>query len=104
MYGDLPEPSERMLLIHSLTSFDAARFAWIATGYTSRQRYAVRKEERDGRTTFTLEMEELEQPYTRHWDEDEEQYRQYEQVVSEQGLSLGAYDGDRLVGVAIAER
>jgi len=93
-----------MIDIRPLTAFDAARFGEIAGGYTSYQHYVVRREESDHGTTFTIELEELDQPYTRQWDYDEELHSRYRQVIAEQGLSLGAYDGDLLIGVAIAER
>lgn len=92
-----------MIDIRPLTSFDAGRFDAIASGYTSPARYIVHRHETSGSITFHIELEKLPQPFVKHWEYDSE-HDHYAALIAEQGLSLGAYDGDRLVGVAIAER
>ncbi len=92
------------MIIRPLTMFDSVRFAEIASGYVSQQRYGVRKEETDGCTTFTIMLENLDVPYAKRWELGQSDYAQYEKIVVEQGLSLGAYENDLLVGVAVAER
>lgn len=92
-----------MIDIRPLTSFDPARFAELASGYTSPARYVVHREEAGGSITFRIELETLPEPFTKHWTYEEEHDR-YAALIPGQGLSLGAYDGDRLVGVAICER
>jgi ribosomal protein S18 acetylase RimI-like enzyme len=92
------------MLIRPLTTFDEARFAEIARGYVSTQRYGVYKEETDARTTFSIVLEDLEVPYVKRWAEDPLDYSKYRMVVTEQGLSLGAYEDDLLIGVGIAEQ
>ncbi len=91
-----------MFEIRPLIQFDAAQFQETATGYVSNARYVVRKSESDARAAITLELEELKTPYTKTWDYGEEDWARYRQVV-ERGFSLGMYDGDLLIALAIAE-
>jgi ribosomal protein S18 acetylase RimI-like enzyme len=46
---------------------------------------------------------ELQSPFVKKWESTREQETNYSRVI-EQGLSLGVYDEDRLVGIAIAEK
>jgi ribosomal protein S18 acetylase RimI-like enzyme len=89
--------------IRVLEALDTARFVEIAGGYTSGERYVVRKEETARRTIFTVDLEELPQPFVKQWEHDKQTLAQYRQVVVEHGLSLGAFKGEALVGIAIAE-
>ncbi len=89
--------------IDTLERLDTARFAEIADGYRSQHRYAVRKEETDARTAFTVELEELPQPFVKRWPHEAEELEQYQQAIRDHQLSLGAYAGDLLVGLVIAE-
>ncbi len=75
----------------------------IASGYTSARRYAVHKQEADARTTITLELEPLDPPCVKRWAYSDQECRNLADIVAEHGLSLGAFDGERLVGFAIAE-
>jgi ribosomal protein S18 acetylase RimI-like enzyme len=92
-----------MIEIRSLTSLSEDEMQEIAGGYTSPARYAVRKEESVERTVITLELTQLDSPYIKHWERsDAQEFKRYQQYVAE-GYSLGAYEGDRLVGIALAE-
>lgn len=91
-------------MIRPLTTFDSVRFVEIASGYDSPQRYVVRKEETDGYTNFTIVLENLDVPYAKRWDLSPPDAEQYQKIIVEQGLSVGAYEQDLLVGIAIAER
>jgi ribosomal protein S18 acetylase RimI-like enzyme len=71
-------------------------------GYITQARYAVRKTESHERTTMTIEIEALDQPYRKRWYSDDEELVRYQGVAS-MGYSLGAYDGQKLVGLALAE-
>jgi ribosomal protein S18 acetylase RimI-like enzyme len=82
---------------------DAALSLIQETGYTSSARYDVRKVETREQTAITLQLVALEQPYAKKWSLLEDDIARYQRVV-EQKWSLGAYDADRIVGVAIAER
>lgn len=90
-----------MIEIRPLTTFSLADFTRIASGYISPARYMVRKEESDAQTTFTLTLEPLAVPYAKTWPTTAEDVERYTRVVQE-GLSLGAYDGDLAVGLGIA--
>ena len=92
-----------MIEIRPLTAFDSVCFGAIVTGYTSSATYQVSKIENDAHTTISLSLVELEIPYVKKWESTREQEISYSRVV-EQGLSLGVYDEDRLVGIAIAEK
>ncbi len=72
------------------------------TGYTSRERYRVSKNEQAARISFDLVLEPLAQPYHKHFTTDDFTYRLYQQSLRG-GLSRGAYLDDRLVGIGIAE-
>jgi ribosomal protein S18 acetylase RimI-like enzyme len=74
-----------------------------ASGYTSTAKYRVEKVETYERATIAMELVALERPYAKIWPVLDDDVERYNQVVK-QGLSLGAYDGDKLAGVAIAER
>jgi ribosomal protein S18 acetylase RimI-like enzyme len=86
--------------LHHLTVDDLNR---LAAGYTSPGKYAVAKTETPERTAITLTQVSLDVPYVKRWPACEaETWARYEQVLTH-GLSLGAYDGDMLVGLALAE-
>ena len=89
--------------IKPLTKFDAYRFHQLAAGYTSHQKYIVSKQETDGETLIRLTLQDLEKPYVKRWPEDPEMDAHYRALL-EQGLSLGLYAEDVLVGIAIAEK
>jgi len=92
-----------MIRIRPLTEFNAARFRELGTGYTSFATYQVSKSESDAHTTISLNLVELEIPYVKKWESTSEQETDYSNIV-EKGLSLGVYNEDRLVGIAIAEK
>ncbi len=92
-----------MIEIRSLTSISADEVHEIGGSYTSPARYTVHKTESYERTVFTLELTPLEEPYVKHWDKsDAEEEALYQQYVAK-GYSLAAYEGDRLVGLALTE-
>jgi ribosomal protein S18 acetylase RimI-like enzyme len=52
---------------------------------------------------ITLELTPLDSPYVKRWEQsDEEEQARYQQFVAE-GYSLGAYEGEDLVGFALNE-
>jgi len=91
------------LMIKPLHDFDPDDLHRLGGGYTSPSRYRVSKEETQARTVITLELEPLDKPYVRQWPYSAEDMLDYARVVREQGLSYGAYEGGRMVGIAIAE-
>jgi ribosomal protein S18 acetylase RimI-like enzyme len=92
-----------MIEIRSLTSLSEDEMQEIAGGYTSPARYVVRKEESFERTVITLELTRLDRPYIKQWERsDSQELKRYQQYAAE-GYSLGAYESDRLVGIALTE-
>ena len=75
----------------------------IMDGYVSTDRYQVSKAETVDELCFILKRQKLNEPYVKHWSFSEEDFRNYSELVN-QGLSLGAYDAGRLVGIAISEK
>lgn len=74
----------------------------LIVGYGSSQRYDVHWVESYQRTSFTLELVNLEQPFVKHWHH--ERLTHWYQSLLAEGLSVGAWDDGRLVGIAITER
>ena len=71
-------------------------------GYTTSKIYDVEKEERDNQITFSVRLTELGNTLTKVWPYIDEDIKWYSNILN-QGLSLGAYQGNRLVGVIIVE-
>ena len=72
----------------------------IMAGYTSTEKYVVNKTETPERTTISLQLLAMDRPYVKRWGSDHiEQYS----ACFRHDLSLGAYVGDRLVGLGLAE-
>ena len=74
----------------------------LADGYVSTARYRVRRAEIARAVCFTLDRQELSEPYEKRWTVSEENFQRYRDVVG-QGMSFAAYDAGCTVGVAIAE-
>ena len=74
----------------------------IVDGYVSNDRYQVSKTETADEFCFILKRQKLNEPYVKRWSFSKEDFRNYSELVN-QGLSLGAYDAGRLVGIAISE-
>jgi len=92
-----------MIEIRPLTTISADKMHEIGGGYISPARYTVHKAESHERTVITLELTPLDSPYVKHWEQsDEEERARYQQFVAE-GYSLGAYEGEDLVGFALNE-
>lgn len=90
--------------IRPLTRLDRPRLREILSGYTSSQRYAVRKQESDRQTTITLALEPLSRPHCKNFWTclSEDDLRRYENYLAE-GFSLGAYLNGQCAGIALAE-
>ncbi len=92
-----------MIEIRPLKTLDPAALQTVITGYTSNEKYKTVKSETDNLISITLELVQLPTPYIKAYDHlDEDTIAHYTSVV-EAGWSLGAFDGDRLVGVALTE-
>lgn len=71
-------------------------------GYTSPAKYVIAKDESTDRIIFSLELVRLEQPYVKRWETDEKELAQLTRIV-EAGYTLGAYHGEQMIGITIAE-
>ncbi len=91
-----------MIEFRSLTSVTPDVFPLLSAGYSTMERYVVTKMETRERTVFSLDLETLTEPYVKRFELNDGDLTHYHEVV-EQGFSLGAWEGSRLVGVAIAE-
>lgn len=85
--------------MREITAEDVKR---LIVGYESRQRYDVAWSESPERTVFTLELVDLDEPFVKRWSQ--ERMTEWFQGLLAENLSFGAWDGDRLVGIAIGER
>ncbi len=94
---DWPEP-----VIRPMTELPRDAYLRIARGYTSPAKYVIRKEESLERTTITVERQPLAEPYVKRWPNSEADLANYARIVAGDGLSLGAYVGETLIGIAIA--
>lgn len=89
----------RVEMLEQISADDVRR---LIVGYGSAQRYDVQWTESYRQTSFTLDLVDLPQPFVKHWSH-EHLTGWYSGLLSE-GLSFGAWDSERLVGIAITER
>lgn len=92
--------SIRIARLEELSVADAQR---LVRGYESKQRYDVWKVETPERTEIRLELVDLDEPFVKRWDHAERMIEWFRGLLSE-GLSFGAWAGDRLVGLALTQR
>lgn len=91
-----------MIEIRPLSDLSHEDYLRLVSGYTSLSRYTVQKNESLERTTFTLELQPLEQPYHKRWHMIPPELEYFNRYMSD-GYSLGAYEDGYLVAIAIAE-
>ena len=91
-----------MVKIRSLTELSLADLKRIANDYSSDSKYAVVYTETEACVTFNLRLVSLDKPYVKRFHYDDEILQQYKAILNT-GYSFGAYDGNLLVGLAIAE-
>lgn len=88
--------------IRELRSIARRHFEDMGNGYTSNAKYAVRRAVTGGQITFAIQLIQLDRPYVKEWPCREEYIAELSKILKH-GMSFGAFAGDRLVGVAIAE-
>jgi ribosomal protein S18 acetylase RimI-like enzyme len=93
-----------MIEIKPMPHFYAADLSRMGYGYTTTEKYAVHKSETPECIQITLQVVTLEQPYVKRFPESDAEEAAYYERIAAEGLSLGAYDGDELVGMALVER
>ena len=89
--------------VRRLEDLNPDDFRRVMTGYTSTCKYMIEKTETPDLTTIAMRLMSLAEPYVKSFPQPPDEMGRYQQIIK-QGTSLGAYDGDRLVGLAIAER
>ena len=88
--------------IRKLEDLEPEDFRRVMTGYTTKRKYTVEKVENYDLIAITMRLTALAEPYVKIFQQPPDKMNRYQQIVK-QGTSLGAFDGDRLVGLAIAE-
>ena len=92
-----------MIAIHPLTRLDKTDLAPIMTTYVSEGIYAVSYRDSPTDTSIDLHYVTLPEPAVRSYDHiDAATLQRYTQLFTA-GFSFGAYDGELLVGLIIAE-
>ena len=91
-----------MIEIRTLMQLSLTDLKNVASGYTSNSIYAVTCVEKDDRIVFDLQLITRTKPYVKQWNYDGAVLQRYQQILTE-NFSLGAYDGQVLVGMIIAE-
>lgn len=100
MTGGLTIPG---LTIRALETFNPEELKRIADGYLSLERYEVSRTATREWTALTLNLVALEKPYVKQWEWNAEDLHHYASMIDE-GFSVGAFAGDELVGIGLAER
>lgn len=88
--------------IRTLRKLDRREVRRLVRGYTSTQKYNVRKTEDVRGATIRLTRRRLARPFHKTFPLTREDWLRYRAVVR-QGMSLGAYEGSALVGLVLAE-
>ena len=92
-----------MITIQPLTRLEATDFIRIMTTYISEGRFVVSYRDTATDTSFELHYVTLPEPAVRRYDPlDATTLQRYSQLFHA-GFSFGAYDGEALVGLIIAE-
>lgn len=92
-----------MIEISPLTKLEIADLERVASGYTSNGKYEVTYSDTENESLIRLQFVENKEPYIKQYDHcDSETFQRYTELLGN-GFSFGAYDGDILVGLIIAE-
>ena len=91
-----------MIEVRALERLSMADLRRIAHGYSSDAKYVVVLTETEESASIKLRLVALGEPYVKKFDPDAETLRRYVRVLK-QGFSFGAYEGELLVGLLIAE-
>lgn len=75
----------------------------LVLGYESKQRYEVRKTEDPGSVEIALVLTDLAEPFVKRFATSDVMVEWYQSLLTD-GFSFGAWDSERLVGLALAER
>jgi ribosomal protein S18 acetylase RimI-like enzyme len=89
--------------IRNLTQFRSRTFKNLAAGYSSDFKYLAEKFETREKVTLSLNLTRLPHPYLKKFTFDSFQSSHYRKIVR-QGWSIGAFNSEKTVGLAIAEK
>jgi len=93
-----------MIEIRPLTNFTAEDFQRVNGSYTCTEKYQITYHDSDECTSFKMQLVPLAEPFTGQYDHiDAAEIERYTAMLPE-GFSFGAYDGQVLVGLLIAEK
>ncbi len=88
--------------IRPLTLSDLLAATRLVVGYSSPEIYVVEKQESPEQTVISLRLQSLDEPYTREFTSDEESMAIHRDLLRGK-YCFGAYDGEQMVAVAMAE-
>lgn len=88
------------MIIKPINAISVADLQSVITGYTTNEQYRVTVDEADDLTTIALMLIQLKTPFAKRYDLEDQAY--YDEIL-QAGLSLAAYDDDRLIGIALAD-
>jgi len=91
-----------MIGIRPLQKLNLSDFQHIASGYVSNLKYEVVYNATEDGVSFDLHLTTLSKMYIKDWEHDDETLQRYTQLLHK-NYSFGAYDGDVLVGLVLAE-
>ena len=91
-----------MVEIRPLQRFEEAEFRQVVRGYRSFSRHNVQKQESPGCTVIRLDESQLETPYQKVFNTSPDEINHYRSLLVH-NLSLGAYAGEQLTGICVAE-
>lgn len=92
-----------MTRIGPLETLSESDYRALVVGYQSNEEYAVEKTQDPAHFAIGLRRRALSKPFVKRWMFDAEEFSKYRGYLAH-GHSFGAWDGDRLVGLSIAER
>ena len=92
-----------MIEVHPLIKLSLADLMRVASGYTSNAVYGVVLNDSGNHISIDLQFFALEQPYVKKYDHFDDQTVERYNCILKESYSFGAYDGDLLVGLTIAE-
>lgn len=92
-----------MIDIRLLKKIELKEIKRVAPGYTSNSKYIVLHKDSQSHSLIDLHLVDLDTPYTKKYNQfNSKTIGRYQKILKED-YSFGAYDGDLLVGILIAE-
>jgi len=91
-----------MIEIRPLTTLDLPTVREIITGHETQEKYCVHHTETDAEINFQLKLVSLPEKQFRAWHPEQEDIELYQKAI-QKNTCLAAYNGEIMVGIAIAE-